>query len=55
MVSYMEGSLADPRNTVVVNLDKVPRTASRLVAFRAPFVLIDPVRAHRARRYGVGP
>ncbi|MDE2597901.1 MAG: hypothetical protein KGL44_13585 [Sphingomonadales bacterium] len=34
---------ADPRNAVIVNLDRAPRGAAGLVAFTAPFVILRPV------------
>lgn len=40
--AYMEVDPADPRNAVIVNLDKAPRNARGLVEYTAPFVLLRP-------------
>ena len=53
---HMEVDPDDPHNAVIVNLDKAPRTAEGLVAFRAPFVIIrpaDPARGNRKILYGI--
>ena len=53
---YMEVDPQDPLNTVVVNLDRVPRNARGLVEFSAPFFLIKPVdlaRGNRKLLYGI--
>ena len=53
---YMEVDPDDPRNAVVVNLDRAPRNADGLVEFSAPFVIIKPVDMARGNQkvlYGV--
>ncbi len=44
---FMEVDPHDPRNAVIVNLDRAPRNAEGRVEFSAPFVLIRPVDVTR--------
>ena len=44
---YMEVDPKDPRNAVVVNLDRAPRNADGRVEFNAPFVIIKPTALFR--------
>ena len=44
---FMEVDPHDPRNAVIVNLDRAPRNADGRVEFSAPFVLIRPVDVAR--------
>ena len=41
--AYFEVDPSDPRNAVIVNIERAPRNARGLVEFSAPFVLIKPV------------
>ena len=41
--AHFEVDPSDPRNAVIVNIDRAPRNARGLVEFSAPFVLIKPV------------
>ena len=53
---YMEVDPHDPRNALIVNLDRAPRNASGLVEFSAPFFIIKPVdlaRGNRKLLYGI--
>ena len=53
---HMEVDPHDPRNAVIVNLDRAPRNARGLVEFSAPFFIIKPVdlaRGNRKLLYGV--
>jgi hypothetical protein len=40
---FLEVDPKDPRNAIIVNLDKAPRNAKGLVEFRAPFYILKPV------------
>ena len=44
---YMEVDPKDPRNAVVVNLERAPRNADGRVEFNAPFVIIKPIEMTR--------
>ena len=53
---HMEVDPHDPRNAVIVNLDRAPRNARGLVEFSAPFFIIKPVdlaRGNRKLLYGI--
>ena len=55
-VAHMEVDPDDPRNAVIVNLDRAPRNARGLVEFSAPFFIIKPVdlaRGNRKLLYGI--
>jgi hypothetical protein len=45
-----ELTLADPRNQVIVNLDKAPRNAAGRVEYEADFYILRPVDAARGSR-----
>ena len=52
----MEVDPHDPRNAVIVNLDRAPRNERGLVEFSAPFFIIkpvDPARGNRKLLYGI--
>ena len=54
--AHMEVDPHDPRNAVIVNLDRAPRNARGLVEFSAPFFIIKPVdlaRGNRKLLYGI--
>ena len=53
---HMEVDPNDPRNAVIVNLDRAPRNERGLVEFSAPFFIIKPVdlaRGNRKLLYGI--
>ena len=53
---YMEVDSKDPRNAVIVNLDRAPHNADGLVEFDAPFVIIKPIdmtRGNGKLLYGI--
>jgi hypothetical protein len=53
---YIEVDPRDPLNAGIVNLDKAPKTAKRLVGFSSPFFILKPVDMARGSRkflYGV--
>ena len=53
---HMEVDPHDPRNAVIVNLDRAPRNERGLVEFSAPFFIIKPVdlaRGNRKLLYGI--
>ena len=55
-VAHMEVDPDDPRNAVIVNLDRAPRNERGLVEFSAPFFIIKPVDMERGNRkllYGI--
>ena len=55
-VAHMEVDPDDPRNAVIVNLDRAPRNERGLVEFSAPFFIIKPVdlaRGNRKLLYGI--
>jgi hypothetical protein len=41
--AYFEVDPKDPRNAVIVNLDRAPRNARGMVEFSSPFVILTPV------------
>jgi hypothetical protein len=54
--AYFEVDPADPRNTVVVNLDKAPRNAAGNVEFSAPFFILKPTNMKKGNHkifYGI--
>ena len=54
--AHMEVDPHDPRNAVIVNLDRAPRNERGLVEFSAPFFIIKPVdmaRGNRKLLYGI--
>ena len=54
--AHMEVDPHDPRNAVIVNLDRAPRNERGLVEFSAPFFIIkpvDPARGNRKLLYGI--
>jgi hypothetical protein len=53
---YMEVNPTDPLNAVIVNLDKAPRNARKMVEFSSPFFILKPVEMNRGNGkifYGV--
>jgi hypothetical protein len=53
---YLEVDPRDPRNAVIVNLDKAPRNARGMVEFSSQFFIIKPVDMKRGNRklfYGI--
>jgi hypothetical protein len=53
---YFEVDPRDPLNSVIVNLDKAPRTPHGMVGFSAPFYMlkpVDPARGNGKIFYGV--
>src|SRR5205809_2108880 len=53
---YLEVDPRDPRNAVIVNLDKAPRNARGLVEFSTQFFILKPTDATRGNHkilYGI--
>jgi len=53
---YMEVDAEDPKNSIIVNLDKAPKNTNGRVSFSAPFVIIKPVDVLQGNRkilYGI--
>lgn len=54
--AYLEVDPSDPRNAVIVNLDKAPQNAQGMVEFSTPFFILKPVDMTRGNGkifYGV--
>jgi Alpha/beta hydrolase domain len=54
--AYFEVDPFDPRNAVIVNLDKAPRNAEGMVEFSSPFFILKPVDMARGNQklfYGI--
>jgi hypothetical protein len=54
--AYMEVDPRDPRNAVIVNLDRAPLNARGMVEFSSPFLILKPVDMNRGNRkiwYGI--
>jgi hypothetical protein len=54
--AYFEVDFRDPRNALIVNLDKAPRNARGMAEFSSPFLILKPVDMSRGNHklwYGI--